>query len=239
MRRGDMRQWYFICTVRIPGVHHKVRIRILWHHRRDHQPLMHQLQSHCVKEWALCEGMDAPATDDHRRSLSRQRTSRNPGFPVRRCPNAPTGAVPRHRSLAARDRRLRDHVGWSLASGFLCPGCRHVTRVPQRSLPLAALHPGLSQWRPVGALGVQGSSRFALSRPTSKLNRRSPNGGLLIAEGKIVVRALSCRRKSALCATQSRQSPQGGLGVRQSTRQGSRDPDTDLRVAAAGVHKRI
>jgi hypothetical protein len=38
IRRGDTRQWYFTCTLRIPGVHHKVRILILWHHRRDHQP---------------------------------------------------------------------------------------------------------------------------------------------------------------------------------------------------------
>jgi hypothetical protein len=38
IRRGDSRQWYFTCTVRIPGVHHKVRILILWHHRRDKKP---------------------------------------------------------------------------------------------------------------------------------------------------------------------------------------------------------
>lgn len=38
IRRGDTRQWYFTCTVRIPGVHHKVRILILWHHRRDTKP---------------------------------------------------------------------------------------------------------------------------------------------------------------------------------------------------------
>lgn len=38
IRRGDTRQWYFTCTVRIPGVNHKVRILILWHHRRDTKP---------------------------------------------------------------------------------------------------------------------------------------------------------------------------------------------------------
>jgi hypothetical protein len=38
IRRGDIRQWYFTCTVRIPGVNHKVRILILWHHRRDTKP---------------------------------------------------------------------------------------------------------------------------------------------------------------------------------------------------------
>jgi hypothetical protein len=38
VRRGDERQWYFTCTLSIPGVHHKVRIVILWHHRRDDQP---------------------------------------------------------------------------------------------------------------------------------------------------------------------------------------------------------
>lgn len=38
IRRGDARQWYFTCTVRIPGVDHKVRILILWKHRRDKKP---------------------------------------------------------------------------------------------------------------------------------------------------------------------------------------------------------
>lgn len=38
LRRGDKRQWYFTCTVRIPNVNHKVRIVILWHHKRDAQP---------------------------------------------------------------------------------------------------------------------------------------------------------------------------------------------------------
>ena len=37
-RRGDKRQWYFTCTVRIPNVNHKVRIVILWKHRRDEEP---------------------------------------------------------------------------------------------------------------------------------------------------------------------------------------------------------
>jgi hypothetical protein len=35
LRRGDVRQWYFTCTVHIPGVNHKVRIVILWKRRRD------------------------------------------------------------------------------------------------------------------------------------------------------------------------------------------------------------
>jgi hypothetical protein len=38
LRRGDKRQWYFTCTVRIPGVNHKVRIVILWNNRRDTTP---------------------------------------------------------------------------------------------------------------------------------------------------------------------------------------------------------
>jgi hypothetical protein len=38
VRRGDQRQWYFTCTLSIPGVNHKVRIVILWHHRRDAHP---------------------------------------------------------------------------------------------------------------------------------------------------------------------------------------------------------
>ena len=35
LRRGDARQWYFTCTIRIPGVNHKVRVVILWNNRRD------------------------------------------------------------------------------------------------------------------------------------------------------------------------------------------------------------
>ncbi len=32
---GASRQWYFTCTVRIPDVHHKVRIVIIWDHQDD------------------------------------------------------------------------------------------------------------------------------------------------------------------------------------------------------------
>ncbi len=35
---GDKRQWYFTCTVRIPKVNHKVRILVLWRHKRDASP---------------------------------------------------------------------------------------------------------------------------------------------------------------------------------------------------------
>jgi hypothetical protein len=38
LRRGDQRQWCFTCTLHIPKVNHKVRIVILWNHRRDKQP---------------------------------------------------------------------------------------------------------------------------------------------------------------------------------------------------------
>ena len=38
IRRGNKRQWYFTCTVRLPNVNHKVRIVILWNHRRDKTP---------------------------------------------------------------------------------------------------------------------------------------------------------------------------------------------------------
>jgi len=38
LRRGDKRQWYFTCTIRLPKVDHKVRILILWNHRRDARP---------------------------------------------------------------------------------------------------------------------------------------------------------------------------------------------------------
>jgi hypothetical protein len=38
MRIGDRRQWYFTVTVKIPGVHHKVRIVVLWHYRNDVEP---------------------------------------------------------------------------------------------------------------------------------------------------------------------------------------------------------
>ena len=38
LRRGDKRQWYFTCTLRIPNVNHKVRVVVLWKHRRDTEP---------------------------------------------------------------------------------------------------------------------------------------------------------------------------------------------------------
>jgi len=38
LRIGDLRQWYFTVTVRIPDVKHKVRIVILWRYRKDDQP---------------------------------------------------------------------------------------------------------------------------------------------------------------------------------------------------------
>ncbi len=38
IRRGDRRQWYFTCTVHLPGVRHKVRIVFLWNKRRDQTP---------------------------------------------------------------------------------------------------------------------------------------------------------------------------------------------------------
>jgi hypothetical protein len=38
LRRGDERQWYFTCTVRMPNVNHPVRILILWRNRRDTSP---------------------------------------------------------------------------------------------------------------------------------------------------------------------------------------------------------
>ena len=38
LRRGDKRQYSFTCTVRIPNVNHKVRIVILWKHKRDPEP---------------------------------------------------------------------------------------------------------------------------------------------------------------------------------------------------------
>ena len=39
LRHGDERQWYFTVTVRIPDVHHKVRIVILWRYRQDTEPI--------------------------------------------------------------------------------------------------------------------------------------------------------------------------------------------------------
>jgi len=38
LRRGDKRQYYFTCTVRIPNVNHKVRVVILWKYKRDAEP---------------------------------------------------------------------------------------------------------------------------------------------------------------------------------------------------------
>jgi len=35
IRRGDKRQWYYTCTVRMPKVNHKVRIILIWNNRRD------------------------------------------------------------------------------------------------------------------------------------------------------------------------------------------------------------
>jgi hypothetical protein len=38
LRRGDKRQTYFTATAKIPKVHHRVRIVILWNYRRDDSP---------------------------------------------------------------------------------------------------------------------------------------------------------------------------------------------------------
>lgn len=38
LRRGDQRQWYYTCQVRLPDVKHKVRIVIVWNQRRDSTP---------------------------------------------------------------------------------------------------------------------------------------------------------------------------------------------------------
>ena len=38
LRRGDQRQWCFTCSLHIPKVNHKVRIVIIWNHRRDAEP---------------------------------------------------------------------------------------------------------------------------------------------------------------------------------------------------------
>jgi hypothetical protein len=38
MQIGDLKQWYFTCTLHIPDVKHKVRILIIWHKRYDSQP---------------------------------------------------------------------------------------------------------------------------------------------------------------------------------------------------------
>ncbi len=38
LRAGQKRQWTFTTTLHIPGVKHKVRVLILWDHRRDQQP---------------------------------------------------------------------------------------------------------------------------------------------------------------------------------------------------------
>jgi hypothetical protein len=38
LRRGDHRQWCFTCSLHIPKVNHKIRIVIIWNHRRDAEP---------------------------------------------------------------------------------------------------------------------------------------------------------------------------------------------------------
>ena len=46
LRRGDKRQWYFTCTVRMPNVNHKVRIVFLWKNRRDKSPAKILITNH-------------------------------------------------------------------------------------------------------------------------------------------------------------------------------------------------
>jgi hypothetical protein len=38
IRKGDVRQWCFTTTLKIPKVNHRVRIVIIWNHRRDETP---------------------------------------------------------------------------------------------------------------------------------------------------------------------------------------------------------
>jgi hypothetical protein len=38
MQIGELKQWYFTCTLHIPDVKHKVRILIIWHKKHDSQP---------------------------------------------------------------------------------------------------------------------------------------------------------------------------------------------------------
>lgn len=38
LRCGDQRPWYFTCTLHLPKVNHKVRIVVIWDHRRDAKP---------------------------------------------------------------------------------------------------------------------------------------------------------------------------------------------------------
>src|SRR5436190_3366012 len=38
MQVGDLKQWYFTCTLHIPDVKHKIRILIIWHKKHDSQP---------------------------------------------------------------------------------------------------------------------------------------------------------------------------------------------------------
>lgn len=37
-KRGRKQQWYFTTTIHIPNVNHKVRIVIIWNHKRDREP---------------------------------------------------------------------------------------------------------------------------------------------------------------------------------------------------------
>jgi len=52
LRRGDRRQWYFTCTIRIPQVNHKVRIVILWNNRRDKRPCKILITNRVT--WEVC-----------------------------------------------------------------------------------------------------------------------------------------------------------------------------------------
>ena len=53
--RGDKRQWYFTCTLHIPKVNHKVRIVILWKHRRDESPRKMVVTNRTT--WEVCRIM--------------------------------------------------------------------------------------------------------------------------------------------------------------------------------------
>jgi len=55
LRRGDKRQWCFTCSLHIPKVDHKVRIVVIWNHRRDARPCKILVTNRTT--WEVCRAV--------------------------------------------------------------------------------------------------------------------------------------------------------------------------------------
>ncbi len=65
VRRGDKRQWCFTVTLKIPHVRHKVRIVILWDHRRDEKPCKVLVTNRTTWEVNRILGVSNDLSDSH------------------------------------------------------------------------------------------------------------------------------------------------------------------------------